>query len=302
MEEDEKKNKKDLFLLVLESIRKDGRLPDLGIKKDHREYYVNLLKKQGLIRRIGYGVWEVDERRIKPLGVTTHHYPSLIDSPVEAEVRSDDVRVHNLVFKVRFVSPLSWESRLNVRDIHFIRLGSGVLRIIHDGRKVWLCKDRLIIYNPSGLDYTHRKASGGLLLAVKDFMGFVRSLQALLGLGLSQEQGLVWSINRKDLALVKDAIAQDYNSRKEKLRVYDAKGLWLIADDSFGLGELDFVRNQTNHDEINVVQAFLNDLKAHPVKLSDMTSLHASMTMNMIQVQKAVADLVKVIEMLKEGR
>ena len=212
-------------------------------------------------------------------------------------MRSDDVRVHNLVFKIRFKSPLSWESRLKVRDIPFTRLNSGVLRIIHDGHKVWLCKDKVIIYNPVGLDYTHRKASGGLLLAVKGFFIFVKCLQALLGLGLSQEgQGLVWSINRKDLALVKDAIAMDYNKRKEKLRVYDEQGLWLIADNSFNLGELDFVRNSTNHDEINTIQSFLNDLKKNPVLLSDLLKLGATHSYNIGELTLKLKEIIEQLE------
>jgi hypothetical protein len=305
----EKKNKTsispDLYLTILESVKKYGKLPDLDIPKTHRNYYVSRLKKQGRIKRISYGVWEVKTSISPPPRVTTNHLglPCAID--LKKQVRSDDVRVHNLMFRLKLETPLSWESRLKARSVPFSRLKFGVLQIVHDNHKVWLCNGKVIIYVPAGLDYTARKVSKSLLLAVKDFFHFLPGLEAFLGFSLRSEEGYVWNVTRKHLSLVKNALAQDYNERKEKLRFYDEKGLWMLADDSFNLGELEFVRSSTNQGETNVIQAFFNDLKKNPVKPSELLQIAQAQAYNHSQLMVTVGKLAEVVKLIKnmlEGR
>jgi hypothetical protein len=290
----------NFYLSIYDSIKQEGRLPKMDMSKQALNWYVSRLQKEGFIKRIGYGVWQTSKSLSIPPGFTINHLGQKLDSPVEGKVRSDDVRVHNLVFKVKLETPLSWESRLKAKGVPFIKLKSGVLQVVHDAHKVWLCNGKVLVFVPPGLDYTARKVSKGLLLAVRDFFSFLPGLEAYLGVSLRSGQGYVWSMTRKHLSLVKNALAMDYNRRKEKLKFYDEAGLWMIADDSFNLGELEFVRSSSNQGEANIVQDWFNDLKKNPVKQSEVMQMFKAHSFNFAQLGDVVAGLTQAVQVIRE--
>jgi hypothetical protein len=294
----------EVYLSILEGIKNHGKLPRLGMSKSRLEKYVYRLKRDGKIKRVGYGTWELAETSIPPPGFTINHLGLKVYLPcankLGKEVRSDDVRVHNLVFRIKLETPLSWESRLKARDVPFNRLKFGVLQVVHADHKVWLCNGKVLVFVPSGLDYTARKVSKGLQLAVRDFFSFIPGLEAFLGFSLRSGQGYVWGVTRKHLSLVKNALAQDYNRRKEKLKFYDEAGLWMIADDSYNLGELEFVRSSTNQGEANLVQDWFNDLKKNPVKQSEVMQMFKALSFNFAQLGDVVAGLTQAVQVIRD--
>jgi hypothetical protein len=245
-----------VYLTIIDSIKQSGKLPKLSLSKQALGKYLLRLKCEGIIKRIGYATWEVlKEVNFKsiPPKVTKHHLPP-------RSLKSDFIRAHNIMFKLKVDSPLSWEARLNARGVSFSRLRQGHLKVSFEGFKVWLCKEAVIIYYPSGMDFISPSVPSSLRYAVKGFFALIPRLEAFLGLPLRYNGGLVWSMSRKHLGLVKNALAQEYAAEHKKLKVFDDKGLWLLADDSYSLG----VRTQTNETEARVVQAFFNYVKKNP--------------------------------------
>jgi hypothetical protein len=250
----------NVVLSIIDSIKQSGKLPKTVNRKPRLDNHVLRLKREGIIKRIGYATWEVlKEHHVNniPPKVTKHHLPP-------RSLKSDFIRAHNIMFKLKVASPLSWEARLSARGLAFSRLRQGHLKVFFEGFKVWLCKEAVIIYYPSGMDFISPSVPSSLRYAVKGFFALIPRLEAFLGLPLRYNGGLVWSMSRKHLGLVKNALAQEYAAEHKKLKVFDDKGLWLLADDSYSLGELEAVRTQTNETEARVVQAFFNYVKKNP--------------------------------------
>jgi hypothetical protein len=295
------KSRINLYLDILNSIKETGGLPKNLMSNSLLKFYVSRLKREGSIHKIGYGVWEVSEADLNkdkliqiPPKVTNHHLPP-------PTVKSDDSRVHNLMFKLKVESPLSWEARLNVKGLAFERKRPGYLRLVFDGFKVWFCKDKVIVYFPPGLDFRASSVPVSLRLAVKFFFSLVLRLEAYLGFSLRSASGsLVWSMNRKHIGLVKNSLAQLYAKEGKKLNFYDDRGLWLVADDSYNLNELEFPRSFTNDLEASTFQVFFTDLRDHPVKLSEVVQAIAMLTVNGTQNTKAVKDMIELIRALND--
>jgi len=274
-------------LIIINSIKESGKLPYSKSFKGNLNNYVSLMRHEGIIKRIGYGVWEVIKEHTvnseAPM-VTTKH---LLVKPV----KSDDSRVHNLMFKLKVDSPLNWEARLQARGLPFDRLRYGVLKVVFDGFKVWLCRKGVIIYFPSGVDFRASSVPVSLRLAVNGLFSFVPRLEAYLGFALRYRGSLVWSMNRKHIGLMKNSLAQLYASEGKKLKVFDDRGLWLVADDSFNLNELEAVRTPTNQSEAEIIQGFFNDLKKNPVKPSEFMSMLTGLLLAVNGVKEAVKSL-----------
>jgi hypothetical protein len=256
--------------------------------------YVCRLKKSGIIKKVGYATYETS----KPLdlypGVTTTRVCSKgLPSIGNIGVKSDMVRLHNIVFKLKVESPLSWSSRLKSGDLVFKTLKNGVLSFNFDNFTVWLCKSSVVVYFNSGVDFVADTINEALKLGVNAFFNLLPVLEEVLKVSLRHNERYVWSLDRKHLSLVKNALASDYNLRKEKLRVYDTKGCWLVVDDSYNLNELELVRSATNKTEAERVQAFFNDLKSGQlILLSDLYNLITALTTANVVMTKNIAYLM----------
>jgi hypothetical protein len=249
-----------VYLSIISSIKQTGKLPKLSLSKQALGKYLLRLKCEGNIKRIGYATWEVLKEvnfKSEPPKVATHHLG-------QKPIKSDYIRVHNLMFKLRFNSPLSWEARLSARGVAYSRLRLGQLKLVYEGFKVWLCKGSVIIYYTSGMDFISASVPSSLRKAVTSFFTLIPGLEAYLGVSLRYSSGYVWSVGRKHLSLVKNALAEECNKEGKKLNVFDDTGLWLIVDDSFNLAELEAIRTRTNTSEASKVQAFFNYLKLNP--------------------------------------
>jgi hypothetical protein len=191
------------------------------------------------------------------------------------------------MFKLKVEAPLSWEARLNARGLAFEGSG-GYIRLVFDGFKVWLCRSSVIIYFPSGIDFRASSVPVSLRLAVNALFSFVPRLEAYLGFTLRYNGLLVWSMGRKHIGLMKNSLAQLYASEGKKLKVFDDRGLWLVADDSFNLNELEAVRTPTNQTEAEIIQGFFNDLKKNPGKMSEVAQVTAGLAFNIAQLTEAL--------------
>jgi len=283
-------NRSELNLTIINTIKETGGLPKKLMSKSLLSLYTSRLTCEGFIRKVGYGVWEVLKPYSKQVQVNsetprvTPHHPPLLT------LKSDDSRVHNLMFKLKVEAPLSWEARLNARGLAFEGSG-GYIRLVFDGFKVWLCRSSVIIYFPSGIDFRASSVPVSLRLAVNGLFSFVPRLEAYLGFTLRYNGLLVWSMSRKHIGLMKNSLAQLYAKEGKKLKVFDDRGLWLVADDSFNLNELEAVRTPTNQTEAEIIQGFFNDLKKNPVKPSEFMSMLTGLLLAVNGVKEAVKSL-----------
>jgi len=226
-----------------------------GIPKQTLSYSLAKLKKMGCVEKAGYGVWKVlKEVPNRPKDT----------SEVEVGLLKKDIRGHAFIWRIEFVQPYHWAGvvrNYKNKKLTFQIICSGkVFRTILNGRKIWLTKKGLTIYEP--LDFMGRSSFEVKGTAVFEMDRLIKTLLKTLGLKFKAYR---FTTSREHYGMVKNELARQYNDRGDKMVVRSEDGTaWLWIDDSNGLGEL-----ETNDANISrQVQTFWNNHKKHGFKVT----------------------------------
>lgn len=246
-----KEDKKLRLVLVLEAL-KEGLSPaqiseKYHINKKTLHYYTDGLKKSGHIKKVSYGVWEVLKKEVSkvPRGRGTK------------EVQIKQIRGHAFIWKVRFFTKnIEWKNKLEKAKINYDLLASGLVqRIIFKGRKVWLTKDGMIVYEP--IDFLGVSSWETKGKAVYELDQLIKDLGLKLDLDLSHYK---FTTSREHYGIIKNELAKQYNDKGEKLYIRgEDGGVWMWVDNSHSLEELENKDPNTNRR----VQEWYNDHKKH---------------------------------------
>ena len=317
-----KKRSKNFYFTVF-SLIKQGVTPskicDLhSISKQKLNYYLSSLKRSGFINKIGYGVWEItkefDAREVKK---TTR----VGKTQLAQEVKTNSVRGHAFQFVLKLPKGMvNWKHRKLYFDKIKLKYTPLVLggidrgqRIIFKGRKVWLTNGSIIIYEKSS--YMADTAQLSKDYAISKLITLVKALEKYLRADFSFSGKYKFKVSRQHYALVKNALAKQYNENNEKLQVYNNTGLWFLIDNSFNLNEAETVHSKTAVNDNTTVQNFFNSLKetkgytpefvttslANQTENLDNYALHLKSHVKSVQdLGKGVAELVEVIKELKK--
>jgi len=277
-----REQKKNLNLIIYEFI-KHGIRPSkickiLNIKKTALQYYLSTLKKAGLIKKVGYGVWEIldefDEKKFKKTSrVARNNWGSKFEL-----LRQDQVRGHAFQFKLLVPERLrNWDKKeevLSKKGIVFKSLNhlfGGGVSLDFKGRKVHLTNSSIIIYEKES--YIADLAKDAKSAAIYHFLKLVRALEKHLKADFSVQGQYKFRVTRQHYALVKNALAKQYDENGEKLEVYSANGLWFVIDNSYNLRESETVNPKEADVDNEKVQDFFNSLKALPITTGE---IHAN--------------------------
>jgi len=266
------KLKKNLNLLVFQHLAHGSRpskiCGSLGIKKTTLQYYLSTLKKAGLIKKKGYGVWEIcgeyDEKKFKKSSrVASDKLKKNLNL-----LKPDTVRGHAFQFTLKIPKLRNWENREQKLKVPFkpITLGGQVRgqSILFRGRKVWLLNNSIIIYEKSS--YLAETAKESKSHAINEFLNLVKGLERFLGADFSFKGNYSFKVSRQHYALVKNALAKQYDREGNKLEVYNQQGLWFLIDNSFNLHEAETVHPQTSDLDNEKVQTYFNNIKESPIE------------------------------------
>lgn len=222
---------KKISLLDITNSIKKGKNPtqiakDFGISKQRLNYYLSTLKAKGIIKRVGYGVWEIDP--VQEVKISTQH-----TSP-----QPDHVRGHAFIWKVQAKHiNISWKEYLDQKQIPYKLVGMAkVPRIEVKGKKIWLGQKNIVIFDSDS--FFAKNALESRKLAVFSLLQTLKALQTILGIEIKDFR---FTPRREHYSLIKNALAIQCNEKGEKISVYNEKGQWLVIDDSLGLGELENV-------------------------------------------------------------
>lgn len=264
--EEVKNHKSKNFYLIVYNHIKEGTRPseiskNFNISKQKINYYVSSLKRSGFIKKIGYGVWEIcgefDYEKVKET-IRITKYQSV-------NIKPDSVRGHAFQFKLKIPKLRNWEKReeiLKKKGIEFrelTHLFGGGQGIMFKDKKIWLTSKSIIIFEKSS--YLAKTAKDASEYAIYDLFGLVRSLESILGANFKINKQYYFKVSRQHYALVKNALAEQYNRDGKKLQVSSKDGLWFIIDNSFNLNEAETVHPETAVDDNVKVQNFFNGLK-----------------------------------------
>lgn len=260
-------NLKLFILSKLETGLSPAKIAELGgMKLNALSYHLSSLKAQGLIRRIGYGTWEVcnlgGQKDVQISTVVASKTTSNFDAYLP-----DKVRGHAFQFKFKLPTNLrNWDRRedlLAKLGVEFKPLLIGGQKrgqkMIFEDRKVWLTDKSIVIYEKAS--FMADLASEAQSKALSHFLGLLRRLERHLQANFEIHRSR-FKVSRQHYALIKNALAKQYDQEGKKLECYTGDGLWFLIDNSFNLHEAETVHPKTAVGDNKKVQDFFNGIKA----------------------------------------
>jgi hypothetical protein len=270
---------KNFYFTIYSYVLNHSKLPSediLNISKQNRTYYIRALRQAKLIDRIGYGVWKVTgdfnqeiigtSKKINTSNLNTH------------SLKPDNIRGHAFMWCLKIPKIANWDKRrqfFNKEGITFKplnNLGDGE-RIEFKGRKVHLKSHSIIIYDKES--YIAEKVKETKSLAIYEFLSLVKSLENLLKVSLTINKQYRFKVCREHYALIKNALAKQYDKEGKRLYVYNDRGLWLIIDNSLNLHELEAIKLGEAVNDAEGMQAWANSMKETGFKVTPDFILHS---------------------------
>ena len=285
------KVKKEVLLDSIISSLLAGQYPsqiarNLKMSKQKVGYYIRQLKDEGLIKNIGYGVWETSKKLTK-VGKT--------------------VRGHSFMWKVTTPKKTEWKKILRKKNIKFKLIGlRETPRIIFRQRKIWLGNKNIIIYEPESF-----LSSDSLLskqMAIYKLLSLLRGLESKLGVSLKSPDGYLFQVRRQHYSLIKNILAIQCNKQGNRIQVVNENGMWFLIDNSYNLDEAETVHpNSAMIDNLGI-QKYFNSHKETGFKVTPefiLESLGKSLSIqemhskNIIKHQKVLDEMLKTLKAIQ---
>jgi len=260
-----------LYLRVVEYISKYKRLPKGIVSKQLMSYYVKKLKYDGVVKKIGYGVWQANMDKWRQV--------QFIEKVKKQGNDTKSIRGHGFHFRVALPRIENWSrlnEYLNKRGVLYtVSKGTWVgYRVIINGFKVWLCDHSLVIYAPPGKSYLHWTAELSKGNALVELEEIVHHVENMLHISIKVNGHYLYRVSKQHYAKIKDSMAKIVNEKKSRLVATYGGEEWLLFDRSWGLHEQETLHPKTGDvDMDNIVVPFYNDLKDHYVKTGEALTL-----------------------------
>lgn len=293
----------DLYLSIIDSIKSTGRTPKTSLSKQALNHYLSRLKKQGVIKRVGYGTWELTKRSKGLPEDTTPTYPSFL--------WKNSVRGHAFMWVLKLPLGLhGWASREKVlvsKGAHFkqIKAGYGLGQSFSfQEHKVWLLDASVVFYSPPSRSYFASSAQEAKDTALADIMALIKDLEAFLGFRMNESDTYRLKFRKEHYALVDNELARQRVKEGKTLRVRGWEGdTWLLVDASLGVPELECVHSFTaQKDADDVVSPVMNDYRDnHPPLPSEMWRVVCADANNMKQYAENMVSHVEAVKSLSAG-
>lgn len=244
------KVKKGVLLDIIIASIQAGKYPsqiarEQQISKQKVNYYIRKLKDEGMIKKKGYGVWE------------TNFYLNQV---------AKTIRGHAFLWKIKIPKQIDWKVKIIQSKVQYRQLENKVIRIFLNGRKIWLGKKNVIIYEPES--FFGRNAPESLKFAIFKLLKSIHQIENKLNVNLRGKDGYSFSIARQHYSLIKNCLAQQCNEKGVKIKVYHKRGLWFLIDNSYNLDEAETVNKDSAISDNIGIQNYFNDHKKHNFKVT----------------------------------
>lgn len=258
----------------------------LGMSRTKFYRFFSELKKSGVIVKIGYGVWEVDSERADKF--FSMNEQSGMVSKLSEEQFGDFVvgtdRAHAFQFTLPYPFSTSFSKNNRVLEYNSVDFVVSGVKGLWKGHRFFL-GDWNVHLTPKGvsaslsskISFYSGDSHEAWLSAFNDFISVVvNRLERFFGVSFKKGGVYRFRTSSQHHARIKDSVAKGYRLRKDKLRVRDEAGsLWLIADFSNSVDELEAVNSSTAVDDYTVVNNFMNSVRDSKVTMHDVLGLFA---------------------------
>ena len=248
------------FILNVFNLIKEGYNPSqislkLNISKQSLNYYLSSLKKQGLIKKVGYGVWEIDKiQEVKTLNK---------DAPLNLK-QVKNIRGHAFIWKVRIKEKYDWRKLLESKQINYEDIGiKGTPRIILNGVKIWLGKKNIVIYEKDS--YFAKNAIESKKLAIYSLIDKLKSLSQYLSIPPFRD--FKFTCSREHFSLIQNCLAIQCDKERKSILVRNEQGYWMSIDNSLNLHEAEAISKDSMLD-IEGIKKYFNSHKETQFKVT----------------------------------
>ena len=274
---------KEKFELVLYNyIKSNSKLPkEAKEKKSLYSYYVKKLGDKGLIKKVGYGIYEV----IKEVQTSSNFSFQKGHTTMETSKQVQDVRSHAYRFNIKLPFIQNWEKRKDFfkkHNINYKQLPNGELIKVRK-HNVYLYDSSIQITFKSKKYFIGSNPDLNNSKAIVEFNKIMRAIERLLMTNIKFGNSYQVQCHH---ANIKNSLANYYRERGvNKWSIKDSKGEeCLLVYNSFNLLELETIHPKTaTRDYKVVVEPLMNTLKENPNILAE--------TQNQI---KELANFVKI--------
>jgi len=234
------------------------------LKDNAMQYYINILKANGLIEKKGYGVWVIKKAWKEPQKTTQVGAKTL--GVKNLRLLPDTVRGHAFMFKIKLPKLKNWDKRelfFNKKGLDFkpLNIPGGGQSFVFKGKRIWLTNKSIIIFEKSS--YLAKTSGVAKNKAIFELKKLLISLENVFNANFKVGGQYKFKVSRQHYALVKNALAKQYDKEGKRLNVYSANGLWFIIDNSFNLHEAETIHPKTADTDNLKVQNFFNGLKKY---------------------------------------
>lgn len=250
--------------------------------------HINKLLEKELIRRIGNS-YEVTEQGLH----TINKYSTGL------------IRLHNLAFKLTILNkPNNWElKRTKIAEIRSfskqIELNNNSYEIHNFSNiKIKTTNNSIIFYMPS---FYGKDTDDCFKQALDSLFRVIPKVESIFKIVLIKDRKANIEIISSHYAKLQDSLAKLYKAENNKLYVKDESGnIWLIADYSFRVNELETIYNKTAKEDMDIVQGFLNDLRKNPINQSQLMGMIGQVTANQLIFAENMKSHINAIQTLSK--
>jgi predicted transcriptional regulator len=204
---------------------------------------------------------------------------------------TNKLRQHNLGIKIEVLeSRRNWDQKRNVIMTmpYFnkrVQLKNNTYDLLSFGRiKLKTTSKSIIFQLPTLFSHTVEEA---ILQAMDILFEAITKVENRFKIKLVKNNKMNMTIISQEYARLDDALAKLYRKEGNKLYITGDDGkVWLIADYSFTTDELETIHTTRAGDDMSIVHPFLNDLRANPMKLSELKDVIQAQALVMGGIQQ----------------
>jgi len=285
------------FILDIYTSIKSGKNPStiskkLNLSLPRISYYLRRLERDGYIKKIGYGTWKANQIEVKNIKLGSK------------EVKK--VRGHAFVWKIRIPKTINWKKLLKNKGIDYSIVNKLTPRIIIKGKKVWLGKKNVIIYDLES--YFGSNSIESKKYAIDRLLEVIRALEYKIGISLKKDELYTFTVARNHYSLIKNCLAIQCNKEGRKLQVSNDKGMWFIIDNSYNLDEAETISPVTALPDNLGIQKYFNEHKETGFEVTPKFTLNAlnqlttAIAQSQIQLQEYRKENINHLKLINEYR
>lgn len=283
-----KRSKKKFLIDLYNFIQSKGRLPlekECGKTKQALNYYVTELKSKDLIYSPSYSIWKVRPKKEVKKNIVTQYPHNKI------------YRGHSYQFVISLPAFEYWRKikiYLEKKGISFTITKKNAIKIELEGAIFHIFSKSIVLYFPSDWNFFSSDAEECDSLATARAREVTEKLRKHIGIDFRISGDYNILATRSHKAWINNELAKQMQDRGEKIYVRYKGKLWLMADKSFNLSELEFVdHKESTRDAKIVLEPFMNKIRVNPEILDKLEEENERLKALLTDNQKMLSYLIE---------